>query len=211
MGVTRRKFLKSGALWVPCAFAITGRAASKLGIKDPFFTAAILKAAPGAGGCTTTKDQNLTSADSNLNFGNASGREYIASFYVAAATYTLCAFDADIYKVGSPTFDITPQIFSHSVNKPGVSLSSGTLVGAASLPGSAGTLFKFSGLSIAIVSGVTYWLVLQCSTFDAGGNHLRWDSDSTAAFPGYTMMQLSADAVTWSVGSNIQGRFRTYA
>jgi hypothetical protein len=212
--MNRRKFIKCGSLFIPMIFVPKLIRAQGFTYKDPAFLGNAKKRVSGGGGgggCTTIKD-SFTPAVENATFiANVVGNTYWGTFFLAASSYTLCAFDLDIFKILSPTMDVTPSIWSVSAGKPGTNLGSGTLVSATTFPTAGGTFYKFGGLNVAITNGTYYFLVLYSSAVDAG-NYFKCNINATnAVYPFFTESQASVDGTTWTTVGNSEGLFHTYA
>jgi len=153
---TRRTFLKSGLIWIPFA-PIIARSQVELSFL------ATKPVAVGAA-CNTQKDASSTPSDGfdGVSLGTV-GRLWTAHYFLSASSYTMCKFDIQLRKVGSPTGNITPHIFGTTSNLPATNLGTGTVLDRSTIGGTYSTI-TFSGFSVSITTGTVYWLVLQQPT-----------------------------------------------
>lgn len=113
---------------------------------------------------STSKQSDLGVVTSYALLGADVATYYSCSFFTAAATWNACSVTVTLYKIGSPTGNLTASYWTDNAGIPG------TLVGSWSAPVSATTLgtgsstITFTGLAANLSSGTGYWLVLHDDT-----------------------------------------------
>lgn len=151
--------------------------------------------------CSTAKDSTLTlSPATNTLLLYDSTLAYIALPFTAGSSYTLCALDVALRKVGSPVFNVAAAIYTNSGPAPGA------LVGTASTPIAASTAtgsyaaVHFSGLSASIVSGTSYYIVVYYTSGTTGyfANYLDL---GVASGVSSDYVYISPAAISWTQGS----------
>ena len=122
----------------------------------------------------------------------------VATRFIAAGSYTCTRVVANLDKDFSPDFNIRAVIYSHdSVNNCPASQT-----GIASDWRSASSMHlteyaePFDNLNVQIISGTTYWLVMECDDWGpAGGNDINWSYVTGVITPG--MKYYHVDDAEW--------------
>lgn len=168
--MNRRKFIKSGAIWVPAIVGLKAKS-QVLTLADP--------------AVNPTRISEGESLKDSYQYGETDGGSvnagdnwyYWGYSFAATASYTLSRFRVWASQLGSPSYNATPYIYSDSSSEPGSALSggSGTLFALSSAPAAGSPAgFDLNGFSCSISSGTTYWLVLYCSGYSATNNLRLW-------------------------------------
>lgn len=168
----RRAFLRdavawTGLLWVPRTTAQQAALAPRVKqFREP----------PSAAGETLKDSYQYQQTDGgSVNLGD--NWYWWGYRFSATATYTLTRFRIWAERLGSPSYNATPKIYSDSSGSPGsiITNGGGTLFALSSCPasGSPGAV-DLTGFSCSIVSGTDYWLTFQCSGYGASDNLRIW-------------------------------------
>lgn len=148
--------------------------------------------ASGGSPTYTERDVNTAANSGSTICASAGAQKNIASKFTAGASYTISRVDLYLDKVGSPTQDLTLEIWSDGGTYPGAIIGTASAaVNAATLPTSEGLVSFFP--SAAITSGSSYFIVLRSPSSDAA-NYFRWYRNSVSSL----RIDQSGDAVTWS-------------
>jgi hypothetical protein len=130
------------------------------------------------------------------------GVSFYATKFTAASTYTGNGIQAYLSAVGAPAYNITASIYTDN-NGPG------TLVGHPSSPVNASSfaatesVVTFAGPSFTLVSGTSYWLVLNIATAN-NSNYVTW---SLAGAYGTGVVDSSTTGATWTLSESHPGKF----
>lgn len=207
--VTRRNFIRAGALFVPTIFIPRLRA--DVGAFTFGDIASQNKAGGVAAGCTTARDANTAANNGHTTVGQTSASAYVATFFTAAATYTACELQLYIDKLGTPNWSLFASIYTDSGSD-----TPGTLIGdesdavATSGLGTTEAAVTFSNFNASISSATRYFIVLRCSATGDLSNHVRWYRNSVSA--GTNSIVASADGLTWSnISSSRRNKFQGYS
>lgn len=127
-------------------------------------------------GAPSAKDTHTggTSADVPLRYN--SSYEKISSDWVAGSSYTLTRIDVDMKKFGSPTGNITLDVYSASSGLPtGASLGTSTNTVDASTvsTASAGATYTFNFTGVSITNGSSYCMVWSGTYSLSTSNNIR--------------------------------------
>lgn len=165
----------------------------------------------GAGGgppSSTLKDSNTAASNGSTTFSNGANLKYIGSGFVAGATYTLTSVDMYMAKTGSPSFNISCEIWSNNSGDPGSIVGSGSTntIAASSITGSE-AVYTWTGLNASITSGTTYFIVLICDTVGDGSNNIQLHRNAVSA----NQIDTSPNGSTWTNASGTRrSKFATY-
>lgn len=123
------------------------------------------------------------SPDSVDNWGSALGtlESRASQTWVADVNATLTSVEVKMYKLNSPTDNVTLTVYSGGSN-PENGTSLGTVViDGSTFPSSAGTYTTFTfSTPITITSGTTYWFTFTRATLDSV-NRYRWEHLTTGS------------------------------
>ena len=118
-----------------------------------------------------------------------------ATSFVPAANDTITSVSAYIEKVGSPSDSLIPYIYPDVSGVPGsVALATGTAFAGIT------TTYTFisTPLSLLIISGVKYWLVLYRSGANDPSNYYNWSLSSST---GGTSADQNGAGQTWETNT----------
>lgn len=192
MAIGRRKFIKTGLLWVPSALFIAERAKAQV-FRHPAFTAgAFNPTSSGGGGSCNTSSQTFNGATTN-SVANSLSYNWIAGSFTASQTATICKVVLRLKKTGTPSYNMTVRMYNATSGAPTTAIGSGdsSAVNASTVTGSEGDV-TFQDFSYSITSGNQYAWVLKLS-FDAtnvidvhygggGVEHVKLSADSGAGW-----------------------------
>jgi hypothetical protein len=131
-----------------------------------------------AGVTYTEKDANTAASASTAELaGTSVNTRNVAGKFTATASYNLAKVDVYLEKVGSPTQDITCEIWSDSGTTPSAKIGTTSAAVAASTVPAAETAISFYPTA-TIVSGTAYFIVLRSASNDAS-NYLKWHRVNT--------------------------------
>lgn len=160
-----------------------------------------------AASCATTTDSNTAATSGSEFIGANAGSTWRGYSFVAGSSYTVCKVVLRMAKVGSPTFTANTYIYTDNAGVPG------TLIGTGSGNFSVSTLTTsegdatFTGISAAVTSGTTYWIVTKAT--GAPNDFTNYVNEFVSV--GSTTGQSSADGITWSAASpGVQVKFTNY-
>ena len=153
-------------------------------------------------GGVTLKQALGSTGGTNLQFCNASGREYMAVKFTAGWTGTLTRVDVEMKANNSPTGVISCYAYSHNSggNSPASLLTNGTAtntVDSATLTTSF-VYREFDFTPISITSGTVYWILVYKVT-QSGTNYAYINSTTSTG-----RIDRSPDASTWTYLSTTQ-------
>lgn len=137
--------------------------------------------AGGGGGTTyTEKDANTATSTSTSELAGFSvNSRNVAGKFTATASYNLAKVDLYLEKVGSPTQDITCEIWSSTATVPDAQIGTTSAAVAASTIPAAETAISFYPTA-TIVSGTSYFIVLRSASNDAS-NYIKWHRISSTS------------------------------
>lgn len=209
--MNRRRFIKSGLLWLPVALA--GRAAAHVYRQPAFHAGAFGKSAVGGGGggpCDTQQDSQTGTVN---NWAPNSSYPWIGFNFTmdeAAGDYTLCKMTLRMRRTGTVSGNITLSIYTNDTGEPGTLMSTSDAIAASSVPTTEGDVV-FTNLSAALVlTNVHYWGVLKTTVGD-GLNFVETPYVFTGA--GTSLVKLSDnDGATWDLWTDSnEVKFITYS
>jgi hypothetical protein len=159
----------------------------------------------GGGPVSVLKDSNTAAAGSNTQLGSTSGTENLGNRFTAASTYSLTRVDLYLAKVGSPTNNLTCEIWSDGGTFPGVRLGTASGNISASTLTTSEAVYSFYPTA-SINSGTNYYIVLRANTTFDNANYVIWYRISAAG-----KIDQSLDTVTWAnVSSSRYAKFAIY-
>lgn len=202
--VSKRKFIKQGALWLAAApFILTPRKseAQVVLVKNRF---AFQEAA--ASGCTTEQLNTSGTTNGYFPFGGSSARA-VAGIgpFTWSGSGTCCSVRVPLYTAVTPTFNMVAYLYTGDGVDPdaptGGRIGTGSdAVAATSLAGSEpGTGVLFSNMSAAPGNGVTYWVCIETSAQDG---EVRWPYQGSFA----SGLQMTWNGSVWSTESQRTGK-----
>lgn len=145
--------------------------------------------------CSTAKDSVTGTTADQVAIGNFSSHTYIATKFVAGSSYTVCKATIPFFNTLSPTGSITMYIYSDSPGAPGTQIGTGSgAVLESSFPGTEGTAIAFTGMSAAVVSGTTYWLVAALTGDGNGSAYANWPEATSSS----GTIDNSSDGISWN-------------
>lgn len=149
---------------------------------------------PAAGGsCNTAQDSFNGAKTAFINL--VSGRKFGASRYVPGTSFTCCKVTIYMEREGTASGDLSVGIYSDNAGEPGSVITGfSSTVAASGVSTDTGTPIEFSGLSAALTSGITYWIVVQTTSSGTAGNSIVIDRENAASQQNYG----SNDGATWS-------------
>lgn len=160
---------------------------------------AISNGGGGGGGACDTSRQSEASEGSGYTVGFSTVYTYLASKITAAASYDACQLQVPLQRVGSPTFTMTFEVWSHDAgnDQPDALVGSGDTLDAASVSTDEATYSL--DVSASLSSGATYWLLVRCDPVGDAGNHIVWMRQAAGAVE---LIKHSTDTSTWSTTSS---------
>lgn len=197
----RRNFIKTGLIFVPAYLAgkrLFGDVPpiGAFGSPPP--------AAPAGPTCATSRAAVTGATQTSPKCGDQVSDLYQAgNFTNIAASYTVCQATLRLSKSGTPT-NISASIWTNNAGVPGSMIGIAVTVAGSAVGASEGDVV-FSGFSVALNSSTQYHVVIKADVVDSN-NYFVWAARSTS-FKGSS----SADGVTWSGGSNYQGKFTLFS
>lgn len=161
-----------------------------------------------SGGCNGSTIQEYTSGNGYATMFYYSGYYWYYGTFTAADTTPICTIEAEIYKVGSPTGNITAYIYAVSSGAPtGSALAtSSTVVDASTLPSSSGGTYASWSIAFTPTASTHYAIVLYKPS-NSNTNYVRWGVNVTISGEaiGY-----SGNGTSWTVeDSSASVNFRT--
>jgi len=154
-------------------------------------------------GATFIHEENQGATAYSFALGEYAYERYFATEFTAASSYTGNGIQISLSATGSPAFNLTAMICADTGgNGPGALVgTASSTVSAATVPGTE-TLIPFPGASFALVSGASYWLVVQASSYSSV-NYVNW------AFTGYKtgVLQQGWPGGTWATIEYDEGKF----
>ena len=133
--------------------------------------------------CTrSTIQQSETGNNGTYTVGQYNSGQWRSSqFTYSGVTGALCSIDLELAKVGTPTGNLSLDIYSNNAGSPGTAVAScGTIDIATGL--STGMAWKtFTCDNTTITNGTSYHAVLHFTSPDDGVNYLQWRYDSSCA------------------------------
>lgn len=165
--------------------------------------------AGGGGGADTQKEVVYAAPNSSQTYGGLGPDDWLASSFTASNTYTLHRVDVVLYKTGSPTWtmkayiyaDLTNSPFGGLLGTPSGNVSASTVTGTDNASASTNS---FTGLSVSMVSGTKYWVVLGStgSPHDFANyiNWLKYGGTGGAS----DIIYKSSDGSSWSMADNFE-------
>ena len=180
--MNRRKFIKSGALFVPATFGIfVPRVRAQVYLEN---RRNAFRTVPGGGGCATARDTDTGTTNGNQTWASSSPNLYVATRFVAAATTTICRIDMAIYKLGTPTMNLFAFIYTHDAgnDSPNVLVGSESSALSATTLGTTdpGTFPSFTGLSASITASTVYWVCMRAASVGDASNNIIWSYGGSA-------------------------------
>jgi hypothetical protein len=179
-------------------------AQAQLNVSNARFVAGVLAPPAGGGSCATPRDSmtGVAAGSANNVF-----TLYKASSFVAAANATICTVDLYLSKSGTPAGNISVAYYTDSGGSPGALIDESDAVAATGVASSEGA-FRFStGLSAAITSGNTFWVVLHCTSTGDGSDNVKWHFRGV----GTGSLKESNDASSWSVIDSTAAKFESFS
>lgn len=174
---------------------------------------------PAAAGCTTVQDDSTGNADDgNIVISNGSGNRYIGTQFQVSQLggdngYTICGFEACIYKVdgGSLSFNLTYELWSSDASTPQLpssKLAESSAFAASSLSTSEECKFVAFTSSVALTDDTNYFLVLHSSAAGNATNYVVWNRANMAS--GIENIAQADGTPTWSNQTTSRGtRWKT--
>ena len=127
----------------------------------------------GISGCSTSADTVTGTTSSTYSIGQFGGQRGKGMPFVAGGSYTICSATIRLSKTGTAAFNLHAYIYTNVSSLPGAQVGTGSASVAASSVGSTEQDVVFSGMSVSLTSGTTYWLCLVPDSFD-GSNYINW-------------------------------------
>jgi hypothetical protein len=156
----------------------------------------------------TLKDSQITQND-YWTLGSASTSVYLEGSFTASESYSLTQIELNLFKIGSPTFDITYYLYSDSSEAAGSLLATGSAtLSVSTVTEAAWAYYSFSISSYNLVSGTKYHHVLKSSTYQDYSNCIILGVNSAVT---NQEVSRSANGTTWTVlDPSAQVNFKNY-
>jgi len=156
------------------------------------------------------KEGFSTSATGDYSYlGDTSSTMWMASRFSPAASYIVNALEVKMRKEGSPTFDITVELFASSAdpfNTPsGSALISSSTIAASSLETSFGLVSVPLPAGYSISAGTKYWVSFKASSQGDSSNRIH------IAYANAERLTSSANGTSWSYVTAAQYYLKTFA
>jgi hypothetical protein len=161
-----------------------------------------------SGACTGTEIQEYTSGTGYTTMFYYSGYYWGSGSFTTSSTTSICSIEVEIYKVGSPTGDITLYLYTDDAGVPDTLLAtSSNTVDASTLPDAAGTYTAFTlGTSYTPTNATRYHIVLYKAS-NSSTNYVYWQTRRTS---GLELTNRSNNGSTWtSEDTTADVNFRT--
>jgi hypothetical protein len=114
----------------------------------------------------------------------------IACFFVASQSYTLDRVDIMLSRMGSPTYDITCELWSNGTgDRPGTLLDTSTTTINALMITDYGAMFSYEGFTYSLTSGTSYHIVIRASTVGDWSNNIQWHG-TDVWYPGHHVISV---------------------
>lgn len=155
----------------------------------------------GVGGAcdTLSTDTNTLTGLTDINVALSAGTDYAATYVDSTSAETICAVSLYLKKVGTPTFDLTAEIWSYNggANTPGTFISASSAIASSTFTTSY-VYYKFTGLSWSKSASTRYAIVIRrTSGATDGSNYVQWDSGNVGD-QGHDTVWNSSDGSTWN-------------
>lgn len=193
--MTRRQFIKRGALFVPFVFVPRLTRAVGFTLQDSAFVGNANR--PAAAGCSTESqaEGDVAHFDGAVDW---TAETWMAASFVAASSFTVCKAQLYLAKQGTPAAGtLQVLIYAHDG-----SVAPSTLIGTGSATvdrtGISGSqsFVEFTGISAAVTNGTTYWVIAKASALDTDtSNRIYWQEDTTSETG---LVNRSNDGTVWT-------------
>jgi hypothetical protein len=187
--ITRRHFLRHG-LWVPFVPALIADVAH----------------VRIASGVTHDSFSGSTTGTGGLNSRSDNTDNMKAVKFTASASYTCTSIALNLYKAGSPTFNVKAAIWTDVASAPGALVGTESNAIASSTFTTSEAIYTFTGVSATLVSGTSYWVVVRESDGAAysGSNYVQVPY---AASSGFSIFRSETGASWASANGNVRFAF----
>ena len=135
---------------------------------NPHLAVVARKNVAAGGGCATSQDAELAANAYSVDQ-SANAKTWMATKFTAGGSYTVCAVDLYLSKTLTPTDDLYCYIYSHdgAEDDPDALVGTGSNVVAPGVVTGSEAAVQFTGMSAALTSGTTYWVVFKDGFLDS--------------------------------------------
>ena|SRR3990167_3778557 len=159
----------------------------------------------------TILDQQNTSHDSPDAMNSATDRISAAQQFTPSVSATVNQVILFLAKVGSPTGNLTVEIWSDTgSNLPNAIIGTGSGNVAESGLSTTPAEITFTGISAVVSSGTKYWAVLKTTSAVNASNHITYDTDFSGNPYSGGIMAISDNVPAWTSRVSRDMYFKEY-